>query len=121
MARVLIVDDDPQVRGLLERIVQRAGHETEVLDDGWRVVEVCCQISPDVVITDLLMPNQDGLETIQLLRREIPDVKIIAITGAVCDGPLDFLAIARKFGASVTLRKPFRNEELLTALREVLA
>jgi DNA-binding response OmpR family regulator len=74
----------------------------------------------DLVITDLLMPEQEGMETIQAMRRVHPQVKIIAISGGGQTGRLDFLEAAAVLGAQRTLRKPFRPRELLTAVRELM-
>ena len=73
-----------------------------------------------MVITDLLMPEQEGLETIRELRRDFPGVKIIAISGGDKTGTMDFLPVATKLGAQRVLPKPFERDELLGAIQEVL-
>lgn len=75
---------------------------------------------PDLTLTNLIMPEQEGLETIQAIRREVPDAKIIAMSGGMRSGALDVLDVARHFGAQATLHKPFSRDELLAAINDTL-
>jgi DNA-binding NtrC family response regulator len=117
----MIVEDDTAVRELLREILERAGHE--VLDAGnGKEAMALYKISPaDLIITNILMPEKEGLETIQELLREDPEIKIIAISGGGQIGPADYLEVARRFGATRTFSKPFDRKELLRAVDELLA
>jgi DNA-binding NarL/FixJ family response regulator len=75
----------------------------------------------DLVITDLFMPEKEGLETIMELQRDFPEVKIIAISGGDRKGTLDFLPMSRKLGASIALKKPFGVDDILNAVSSLLA
>ena len=121
MGRIMIVEDDNAVRELLREILERAGHE--VLDAGnGKEALALYKISPaDLIITNILMPEKEGLETIQELLRDDPDIKIIAISGGGQIGPADYLEVARRFGATRTFSKPFDRKKLLEAVDELLA
>lgn len=115
MISVLIVDDDVNLCQVIADELTRAGYATREVHDGRDVVKLFEEQPSDVVITDLFMPNVDGLEVIRHLHRVAPGVCIIAMTG-VGDPGADYLKAARAFGASHVLRKPFRIAELLDAV-----
>lgn len=121
MGRVMIVEDDTAVRNLLREILERAGHEVLDAANGKEAVALFKLSPADLIITNILMPEQEGLETIQELRREDPDLKIIAISGGGQIGPADYLEVARRFGAARTFSKPFDRKALLQAVDELLA
>lgn len=117
MPSVLVVDDQDQVRQLIRETLEQAGYEVEEASNGKEGVERYRAKSPDLVIMDLLMPDQDGLEAIMTLRREFPDTRVIAMTGASDTiGVLDLLDVAKMFGAKQTLHKPFELNVLLDAV-----
>jgi DNA-binding NtrC family response regulator len=118
MARILVIDDEPDMRVLLEQTLKAAGHEVILAADGREGVERYCTRPADLVITDLYMPNQEGLETIAELRRRFPEVAIIAMSGKAA--ALTMLSIAQKFGAIGILHKPFLTEELIAAVGKAL-
>jgi CheY-like chemotaxis protein len=118
MASVLVVEDDLALRKLMRSVLEKSGYQVTEAGDGEEGVEQCHRSRPDVVITDILMPRKDGLELIRELKREYPDVKIIAITGGV--GRLDFLAVAEVLGVRRTLHKTFFMKDLIQAVQEVL-
>lgn len=118
MAQILIIEDDPEIRTLLERALKIAGHEVVVAVDGREGVDQYLAKPADLVITDLYMPNQDGLETIIDLRRRSPDVPIIAMSGRPAADTM--LAIAGNLGAVEILQKPFAVEDLLAAVGRAL-
>jgi CheY-like chemotaxis protein len=120
MGRILIVEDDKSVRELLREILRRAGHEVVAAGNGKEALAQYKQSPADLIITNILMPEKEGLETIQELRREDPDIKIIAISGGGQIGPADYLEVARRFGAMRTFSKPFDRKELLKAVDELL-
>lgn len=120
MASVLIIDDDDMVRTMLLRTVTRGGHEAFGARDGVEGVARFHEHPADLVITDIFMPNQEGLATIMELRRVMPDLKIIAISGGGARASLDVLPVAEALGAQKTLRKPFTPAEVMEAVNEVL-
>jgi CheY-like chemotaxis protein len=120
MARILVIDDDGQVRGAIRRILERADHTVLDAADGETGIRVYRERPTDLVITDIFMPERDGIETIQQLRREFPGVKIIAISGGDRTQTVDLRKDAELLGASRSLRKPFELTELLKAVSELL-
>jgi CheY-like chemotaxis protein len=117
--RILVVDDVPAVRTWIREILKSVDRPTIVHEaaDGLEAIRMVRAGGVDVVITDLIMPNQEGIETIQIIRREFPDVRIIAISGALQS---EYLQMARALGADATLRKPFTPEALLRAVSTLL-
>jgi two-component system, chemotaxis family, chemotaxis protein CheY len=120
LARILVVDDDDLIRKLVVRTLERAGYEVEASADGQQAARQYRKEPADLIITDLFMPEKEGMEIIMELRRDHPDVKIIAISGAGSLGPTGYLEVARMIGASSTLAKPFGQEELLDAVRQLI-
>lgn len=120
MARILVIDDEQQPRHLLRTVLERAGYEVVEARDGNEGLERFRESPTDLIITDLLMPEKEGLETIMDVRREFPTVKIIAISGGGCSGNLNFLEIAERLGAQRTLAKPFGLQEMLHAVHALL-
>ena len=118
MARILVIDDEPDMRAILEKILKSAGHEVILAADGREGVERHRTSPADLVITDLYMPNQEGLETIRELRTRFPEVAIIAMSGRAA--ALTMLSIAQKFGAIGILHKPFLPDELIAAVGKAL-
>jgi DNA-binding NtrC family response regulator len=121
MSRVLVVEDDDLVRGMLEMTLQRAGYETEPAADGDEAIRRHRERPADLVITDIVMPGREGLGTIMEMRREWPDLPVIAISGGGHNSPDTYLAVARKLGASRTFQKPVDRDGLLAAVRDILA
>lgn len=121
MPSVLVVDDEDQLRQLIREILEQAGYQVTEARDGKEAV-LQYRIAPaDVVIMDILMPEQDGLETTSTLRREFPNVKIIAITGSSeMIGILSFLDVAKMLGAHRALQKPFEMQTLLDTVQAEL-
>jgi CheY-like chemotaxis protein len=121
MARILLVDDDEQFRKMLHKALERAGYEVQDAQNGDAALEMYRQCPSDLIITDLVMPEKEGIETIVELRRLNPAVKIIAISGGGRMNPATTLAMAQKLGARRTLAKPFAPHELLDTISQVLA
>lgn len=119
--KILVIDDDYFVRYTLARILRANGYEVVTAADGELGMNVFRSTAPDLVITDIIMPNQEGIETIRLMRRERPDSKIIAISGGARIGNLDVLELAQKLGADEVIHKPFDAAELLGRVRKFLA
>ncbi len=118
--RILVIDDDELVRKTIVMTLQSVQYEVAEASDGILGVKTAAQAPFDLVITDILMPNKEGIETIRELRQQNSDLKIIAISGGDRTGG-SYLDMAKKFGADKTLSKPFRPQDLLTDVRGVLA
>jgi CheY-like chemotaxis protein len=120
MARILVIDDDANMRGSLAQTLERLGHQASVSPDGKEGIASAAAHPPDLVITDLIMPEKEGLETIMELRQRHPRIKIIAMSGGGRLSNEDYLHLAKRFGATVALAKPFTREELKAALAQAL-
>jgi DNA-binding NtrC family response regulator len=120
MASILIIDDDEQIRQLLQQMLQGAGYETVVAENGKVGMKCYRQNRPDLVITDLIMPEKEGMETIVELKKEYSDAKIIAISGGGRLAPENYLAIAKRLGAAYTFTKPLERKALLEAVASLL-
>ena len=118
MARILVIDDAADMRTLLEHTLRSAGHEVVLAADGREGVQQYRTQPADLVITDLCMPIQQGLETIIQLRKESPTVRIIAMCGKPTAMPM--LSAARSLGAVAVLQKPFSPDQLLAEVAKVL-
>lgn len=119
--KILIIDDDEQIRILLRQVMEWGGHEVIEAADGREGMLLQRKQQADLVITDLIMPEQEGLETITLLKKEYPLVKIIAISGGGRIGPDAYLPAAQELGADRVFSKPFDVRELATTVRELFA
>lgn len=119
MSRILLVDDDDPFRHMLAITLTKMGHEVMEARDGREGLQLSAAEPPDIVITDLIMPEKEGLETIGTLRRTQPEVKIIAMSGGSRDTGIDYLSVAKRLGAMRTLEKPFLPEELAEAIQAV--
>jgi len=104
----------------LTRILQKQGYKIYEAKNGIVGMEVFKESSPDIVLTDMLMPDQEGLETISEILRLKPGAKIIAMSGGGMSQNMSFLQLARKLGASAILNKPIRPEELFTAIKRLV-
>lgn len=121
MAKILIIEDEEDIRSLYKRLLHQAGHDVIEAADGDEGISLYRSELPDLIITDIIMPGKEGIETIMELRRDFPEVKIIAISGGgqVLPGSV-CLQLAEKLGAAKTLAKPFSKQELLEAVGEIL-
>ena len=117
MARILIIDDEEPIREMLRTMLEREGYEVLDASNGAEGIKLCVNDPADLIITDIIMPEKDGMETIVEFRREFPDTKIIAISGGDSVEPSAYLEMAKKLGAQDTFAKPFEREEILTAVR----
>ncbi len=120
MAHILIVDDEPQIRTMLRKLFESEGYKVTDASDGKEGIRLFRENPADLIITDLIMPEKEGIETITELKKEYPDVKIIAVSGGG-KGNLDgYLHLAKKLGAMQTFKKPVRNEEMLKAIKNLI-
>jgi CheY-like chemotaxis protein len=120
VARILIIDDEAIVRDLLVRILEREGYETVTAIGGIDGIKIHRENPADLIITDLIMPDRSGIETIKELRRDHQDVKIIAMSGSGEIDPKTDLQLAESYGDIKTIAKPFDRMELLKTIQELL-
>ena len=118
MSSILVIEDDSDLLLMLRQTLALAGYEVRTATDGKQAAILCEVKPPDLVITDIYMPNKDGLEVIMDLRAKFPKTKIIAISGQVTNK--NMLPVALSLGAARTLAKPFQPQELLKLVEEVL-
>ena len=120
MARILIIDDESQIRSMLRLMLERVGYEVAEAPDGIEGIRQYRENPADLIITDLIMPNKDGIGMIIDLKKEFPKVKIIAMSGGGVNRPEGYLDGAKKLGATRTLTKPIDREEMLKAVKDSL-
>jgi len=120
MALVLVIDDDPQMRRTLRRLLSANDHDVLDAEDGREGIWMFRDQKPDLVITDLIMPGIEGIETIREIRRHTPDAKVIAISGGGMTQDPRFLRAAHKLGADVVMQKPVRMSDLMSAVNNLL-
>ena len=120
MARILIIEDDDTLRGIIAKSLTHAGHTVSQANNGRKGVAQFKASPTDLVITDLVMPEQEGMETIKILHRDFPALPVIAMSGGLDGSPL-YLDLTRRLGAKITLTKPFTLQQLKSAVDEILA
>ena len=120
MARVIVIDDQEPIRRIVRRALEQAGHEVFDASDGEIGVRLLAQHPADVVISDIFMPGQDGIQTLRQLRKDFPAVKVIVMSGGDSTGLLDLRRDAELLGAVKSLPKPFTAREIVEAVKSVL-
>jgi CheY-like chemotaxis protein len=120
MARVLVIDDDSATRLVLGKLLQRAGYEVVAAPDGMAGLSMYRAEPADLVLTDILMPEKEGLELIRELKQDFPAAKIVAMSGGGRTGNMDFLPLAERLGADRVLSKPIDRQELLQTVADLL-
>ncbi|HUH86223.1 MAG TPA: response regulator [Stellaceae bacterium] len=120
MAKILVIDDDVIVRETIVQILEDGGHQVVSAEDGKRGMAAFRSERPDLIITDIIMPEQEGIQTITEIRGVQPNAKIIAISGGGRIGNTDFLKIARHLGAFDAIAKPFDPDDLLNRVGRCL-
>lgn len=130
MTRVLVIDDEPDVCDVLTRVLEGRGYEVLSAPDSVAGLALCREHSPDVVVTDIIMPGEHGVDLIRRLKAEFPGIGIVAITGggnAAVAGyqpgtvkTAAYIAAAEEAGADLCLTKPFEREELLTSIASLV-
>ena len=121
MAMVLVIDDEVDVARMIQDMLQSAGHQVVSAYDGEDGIGLLRAFPVELVITDILMPKRDGLETIRVARKGAPDLPIVAISGGGQTGQMNYLQEAVEFGADATLKKPFGRDELLRTVDGLLS
>lgn len=120
MAKILLVDDDLQFQQMLKQYLERNGFEVMTAANGKEAVELFKQDTFDLIITDIIMPEKEGIETIIEMKKEKPEIKIIAISGGGRIDADDYLIYAKRFGACHTFTKPIDRDAFISKIREVL-
>jgi CheY-like chemotaxis protein len=120
MATILLVEDDALVREVLSSAIESKGHTVVTAANGVEGLNQFAQRPFDLVISDIIMPDMEGIGMIREMRRKNPDVKIVAISGGGRTGNLDFLDIAKKLGASAIMKKPIRTADIYSLLDDCL-
>ena len=117
-AKILVVDDDESIRTIYNHILSREGYDVYTALDGIEAVAKTSAILPDLIILDLIMPEQEGIETLLQLHSKHPNIPVVTISGAV--GASEYLHVSSLLGASVTLQKPIRPDTLVQTVQNVL-
>ncbi|UCD87844.1 MAG: response regulator [Desulfobacterales bacterium] len=120
MQQILIIDDEEQIRAVFKEMLGRSGYMVSEASNGKEGLMLQREKPADLIITDIIMPEKEGLETIRELRIEFPEVKIIAISGGGEIGSDQYLNAAKQFGAACTLHKPIGLQELLQTVQRLL-
>ena len=120
MQRILIIDDEPHILLMLKKMLERAGYEIELATNGNEGLDRFTRMPSDLVITDIIMPDKEGLETIREMKRMRPDLKIIAMSGGGKISADNYLGTAKIFGASRIIEKPFTQQHMVATVNELL-
>ena len=121
MGKILIIDDEPYILLMLKKMLERAGYEVDLASNGREGMELFSKASADLVITDIIMPDKEGLELILEMKKRRPGLKIIAMSGGGRISPESYLECAQHFGAEKVFQKPFRQKELVSAVQELMS
>ncbi len=120
MARILVIDDEQYILLMLKKMLEKAGYDVDIAINGEEGLRYYEKYPADLIITDIVMPEKEGLETIRELKNHNPDIKIIAISGGGRVDAKEYLESARLFGASKVFSKPFAQGEIVNAVQELL-
>jgi CheY-like chemotaxis protein len=121
MKRILLIEDDEALRSILRVSLEKMGHAVTEAVNGREAMSIFKKTAPNLVLTDLIMPEIEGLETIRAMRRAQPELKIIAMSGGGRSDARDNLKMAKNFGATAVFAKPFSLKELQKVIAELLA
>jgi CheY-like chemotaxis protein len=120
MARILVIDDDSAVRLSVKLVLEHAGHEVICESDGSQGLREFATAAPQLIVTDIIMPNKEGIETIIEIRARDAKIPILAMSGGGRVGNVEFLEAAIRHGANEILRKPFERQDLTAAVDRLL-
>ncbi len=120
MRKVLIIDDEPYILLMLKKMLEKEGYEVDLASNGKEGLDLFEKNAADLVITDIIMPEREGLEIILEMKKRRPDLKIIAISGGGRISPESYLECAAHFGAARVFQKPFKQKELVSAVNELI-
>jgi CheY-like chemotaxis protein len=118
MSRILVIDDEADFRKMVRRMLEIEGHEVIEASNGIEGLDKFRALAPELIVTDIFMPEKSGYETIMQIRAEAPDIRIIAISGSGGIATADFFQAAKEAGADQALAKPFRPAQLIDAVDE---
>jgi len=121
MAHILVIDDDAVLRRVITLALEGAGHSVLRCENGRKAIDFLEHDHADLLITDMLMPEMDGIETVRAARKLQPDLPILAISGGGSFDPADYLGMAQAFGATAILSKPLHPAEFLEVVGKLLA
>lgn len=119
-ATILLIEDDPLLREMMVPALRKAGFAVLVAENGKVGLKIAAQQKIDIVVTDIFMPETDGIETIRKLRSQAPTLPILAISGSKPDRPRDILAMSLHLGATETISKPFLPSQLVAAVEKLV-
>jgi CheY-like chemotaxis protein len=114
--RVLLIDDELMVRKIVRKMLERVGHEVVDVENGRMGLDRLERAPFDLIVTDIIMPDVEGIEVLMTVRERHPSIAVVAMSGGGRMGNVDFLEVARKLGAAATLEKPFTQDALLKAI-----
>lgn len=120
MFHILLIDDDEAIRNVFQRFLTRHGYQITCAENGREGLRLLKANLPDLVITDIMMPETDGLEVVLAIRRKNKTLPVIAISGGMHAAPMDFLPLVKKFGAQTVFYKPVEMDDLLAAVKKEL-
>jgi DNA-binding response OmpR family regulator len=120
MAKIYVFDDEPSILLMIKKMLEKAGYEVDIALNGKEGMELFKRNVPDLLITDIIMPEKEGLETILELRKSYPELKIIAISGGGRISPGGYLPGAKLLGANIVFEKPLDQKEFLQAVTLLL-
>ena len=120
MAKLLIIDDDAQFRAFMEEALTDSGYEVYTAENGVLGLECVNREQPDIVITDIVMPEKEGVEVILELKQAGDSVPVIAMSGGNLGNSNSYLHMAKKLGAAAVIAKPFQLEDLIAEINKIL-
>ncbi|MBN2013239.1 response regulator [candidate division KSB1 bacterium] len=119
--RMLVIEDDVDVREMITKILKDEGYDVAEANNGVEGIKYLKDASEiDCIVTDLIMPEKEGIETIIDVKRDYPNIKILAISGGGKGNAQNYLHIAKAMGADLTLSKPFIKKELIDAIQQLI-
>ncbi len=121
MVKILIIDDEAPIRKMLTKLLMGEGYDVVSAENGAAAMKLFQKGIPDLIISDVIMPEKDGLEVLQAIQKNFPDIKVIAISGGGTGEAGIYLKFAEKMGASYTFSKPLDNSRLLSAVQDLTA
>ena len=121
MAKIIVIDDEPYILLMLKKMLEKEGHLVEMATNGVEGINLYHKNGADLIITDIVMPEKEGLETIINLKTENPSLKVIAISGGGRVDSREYLHSAQLLGAEKIFQKPFKKDEIVQAVKELLA
>ena len=121
MSKILVIDDDPSILTMLKKMLEKAGYEVDTANNGSEGLEKIEECPPDLLITDIVMPEKEGLELIFYLRKKNPGLKIIAISGGGRFNYDGYLTSAKHLGANLIFQKPLVHKELIQAVTNLVS